>query len=922
MRTLALAALLALVAPTALHGQDRIEVPHELYVLDNGLSVILAPDHTLPRVEVNLWYHVGSKNEVAGRSGFAHLFEHLMFMGTERVPTGAFDGIMEGGGGANNASTSEDRTNYFDWGPPALLQTLLWLEADRLENLGRTMTQEKLDLQREVVRNERRQTSENTPYGKADLLVSELMYPPGHPYHISVIGRHEDLVAASVPDVQDFFARWYVPNNASLCIVGDFDPAAARAWVAQYFGDLPPGPEPPATHVDPVMLDGPRGITLQDAVQYPRLSFTWHSPATLAPGDAEMDLAADALAGGRNSRLYQRLVVKDGTAVDVAAYQQSQLLGSLFTVVVTTAPGADLAAVTAAVDDEIGRLREEGPTAEELQRSVAGIETGAVSELESLHARADSLNRYLFFYGTPDGFERDLDRYRHATPASVRGWARQVLDPARRLTMSVLPDGSLPATTARDTQPALDTTPTRFTPPVPVALPTRPSGLEVWHLQRPGLPLVNVTLVLPGGRLAETRAQAGLSELTASMLEEGAGSRDSAAFADALQQLGAEFSVNSQARQTTVAVEVLKRNLDGALALFHDAVTVPRLDAADFERVRRLSVDDLRAALDDPNTVARQVAAATWFGEDHPYGRPSGGFPETVAALELDQVRAFHASLAQPAGALLIVTGDVSADEASAIADTLDRDWPAAGTPLVAAATPVPPAAGVRVVLVDRPDASQTVVRFVMPGQRGTDARRVPSDVFNTLFGGSFTSRLNRNLREEHGYTYGAGSSFARQPDQGVFIANAAVRTNVTGDSLAEFIAEFKRARAGGIAPEEAAGASASALARLVSGFESLGSTVGTWLVVRDRGGSPQELARDVAALPGVTAAQLDALAPELLQTDQLLLVLVGDGKTVLPQLSELGLPPVRILDERGHPVTGQAPAAPVAPATPAGSGS
>src|SRR5262245_4637182 len=224
---------------------SRIEVPHELFTLGNGLQVVLAPDHSLPRVEVNLWYHVGSKDEAPGRSGFAHLFEHLMFMGTERVPTGQYDQIMEGGGGANNATTSEDRTNYFDWGPSSLLETLLWLESDRLQGLGVAMTQEKLDLQRDVVRNERRQTSENTPYGKADLLVSELMYPPGHPYHISVIGTHEDLETATVKDVQDFFARHYLPNNASLTIVGDFEPARARELVQKYFGDLQPGPQPP-----------------------------------------------------------------------------------------------------------------------------------------------------------------------------------------------------------------------------------------------------------------------------------------------------------------------------------------------------------------------------------------------------------------------------------------------------------------------------------------------------------------------------------------------------------------------------------------------------------------------------------------------------------------------------------------------------
>jgi zinc protease len=344
-----------LVALPAAAQERRIEVPHEQYVLGNGLAVILAPDHSLPRVEVNIWYRVGSKDEKPGRSGFAHLFEHLMFMGTARVPS--FDVPIEAGGGANNATTSADRTNYFDWGPAAMLETLLWLEADRLESLDEAMNDEKLITQREIVRNERRQNGENRPYGTADLLVNELLYPPGHPNQIDVIGKHEDLVAATVADVTDFFQRFYVPNNASLCVAGDFDPAVTKAAIERYFGDLPAGPEPPRVRVDPVVLDGERRVVLEDKIQFPRLSMVWHSPAYFHPGDAELDLVGDALSNGKASRLYKRLVVEDGSAVDVAAYQASSLLGSQFRVEVYAVPGADLAALEAAVDEELLRRR-------------------------------------------------------------------------------------------------------------------------------------------------------------------------------------------------------------------------------------------------------------------------------------------------------------------------------------------------------------------------------------------------------------------------------------------------------------------------------------------------------------------------------------------------------------------------------------
>jgi len=904
MSTMLLPLLLSALLPA---DGSRIEVPHELFTLGNGLQVVLAPDHSLPRVEVNLWYHVGSKDEAPGRSGFAHLFEHLMFMGTERVPTGQYDQIMEGGGGANNATTSEDRTNYFDWGPSSLLETLLWLESDRLQGLGVAMTQEKLDLQRDVVRNERRQTSENTPYGKADLLVSELMYPPGHPYHISVIGTHEDLEAATVKDVQDFFARHYLPNNATLTVVGDFDPKRARELVQKYFGDLQPGPQPPRVQVDPVVLDGPRRITLEDKVQYPRLSFVFHSPPFAQPGDAEMDLVADVLAGGKSSRLYQRLVVQDGTATDVASFQESRQLGSLFHVDVYATPDADLAKVEAAVREELARLAKEGPTDEELQRSLAGIEMRTVSSLQSLHARADRLNQYLMLWGDPDGFERDLDRYRRATPATVASWARSVLDLDRGLTMTVLPEGSQPAGSARDTRPTAASAPAKFTPPVPKTS-KRDSGLTLWTLPRPGLPLVEIALVLPSGRLAEPAGAAGLATLTASMLEEGAGDRDALAFAQALEQLGADFSASAGPRSTTLQMQVLKHNLDPALELFHDALTRPRIEASDFERVRRLQVDDLKQALDDPNTLARQVAAAAWYGSEHPYGRPAGGYPETVSALSREQVIAFHKGIARPDGALLVIAGDVSADEAASIAQRLDQSWPKGGTALQDAPTPQPPAPKPRLLLLDRPGAPQTVVRFVMPGQAGRDPNRLAGDVLNTLFGGSFTSRLNQNLREQHGYTYGARSGFVRLPDQGTFSASSAVRTDVTGASLAEFGKEFVRLRGGDVTADEVAKARSTVEADIVADFEGLGPTVNLWLGLRERGSGPDEVAQDLAQLPSITADSLNALAEQLVDTDHALLVLVGDGAQVQPQLDGLPLPLVERVDERGRPAA--APAA------------
>jgi zinc protease len=436
MKHFVIAAAIACVAP----GAIAQSVKFEKYKLDNGMTVILHEDHALPVVTINTWYYVGAKEESPHRSGFAHLFEHLMFMGTDRVPNGQFDQIMEGGGGANNASTEFDRTNYFSNGPASLLPTLLWLDADRLEDLGRTMTQEKLDRQREVVLNERRQSYENAPYGKSELLITSKMFPEGHPYHNEVIGTREDIEQAQVNDVKDFFASFYVPNNASLVIAGDFDPAKIKPLVAKLFGTLPKAKDPAHKTAPLVKLDTVLRETAHDKVQLPKVCFAYHSPAKFADGDAEMDLLGAVMSQGKSSRLYKRLVMDEKLANDVAAYQNSAKLQSVFRIDITTNPDADLDKVEKIVDEEVGRVLSDGVTAKELDQRTATVELRKLSQLQSIGAKADRLNEYEFYFGSPDGFKRDLDRYRNATPESVHGWAKKVLTPAARLIVRVLPE--------------------------------------------------------------------------------------------------------------------------------------------------------------------------------------------------------------------------------------------------------------------------------------------------------------------------------------------------------------------------------------------------------------------------------------------------------------------------------------------------
>jgi len=915
-QTLRAALALCLFAAIASHASAQ-DIKCEKYTLGNGLVVILHEDHTLPVVAVNLWYYVGAKDEPPRRSGFAHLFEHLMFMGTERVPGNEFDVLMETGGGSNNASTSLDRTNYFSSGPSELLPTLLWLDADRLEDLGRTMTQEKLDLQRDVVRNEIRQNVENTPYGRAEDIVYSLMYPVGHPYVNAVYGSHEDLEAATVGNVKDFFANFYIPNNCSLVVSGDFDTAEVKPLIAELYGSLarsqPPGRKPDIKYPEP-RLGRVARITMLDKVELPRVTFVFHSPPLFAEGDAEMDLLASILGGGQSSRLYRRLVIKDETAVDVTAYQNSAHLGSLFQVEVTTRPDADLNAVEAAMEEELAQIVSGGIEPAELEQQKASTELSQLARLQSNLAVADQLNAYQFHFGEPNSFKRDLDRYRNATSAGVQAWATTVLTPDSRAIIRVVPEEPERAETPRDARPDSGT-PGDFRPPQPQPF-TLSNGTKGLLWNKADLPLVSMLIQFQyaqGGPLIANE-QAGLTALTARMLDEGTGDLDGVAFARAMESLGASFGAGASTESAAASLTVLQRNFPAAAALAARALREPRLNESDWERVKGLHLDELRQEQEEPAAVASKAAARTLFGDSHPYGVPTGGSLATVENLTLTDVQQAHSLVFNPVNATILIAGNVTVETAKAALDTAFAGWmsgPMLRSRLSVSALPALPPSGdkLRLFVIDRPGAVQTVIRFAMPGPTLASEDRARLRVLNTLFGGSFTSRLNQNLREAHGYTYGARSSYAMQPSAGWFTASAAVRADVTGRSLVEFLKEFERIGAGDITEAEAEKARKTFRADLIQDFEGLSGTLGQAADLLAARLSLDVIAADLALAAGLKASDLNALVNvkagdrTAMPLNKGVLVLVGDKKTIMEQIGQAGLSEPAELDADGNPV-------------------
>jgi len=883
------------------------EFKYEKYKLDNGMTVILHEDHSLPVVAVNTWYKVGAREEPPGRSGFAHLFEHLMFMGTERVPGSDFDVIMETGGGANNASTSLDRTNYFSSGPSSLLPTLLWLDADRLEDLGRTMTTEKLKKQQDVVRNEIRQQVENTPYGKANEYLNQYMYPLGHPYHWNVYGLHEDLEAATAENVKDFFSQFYVPSNASLVVAGDFKSAEIKPLIQSLFGTIAAGAPVQRRQADPVKLDKPIRVTMLDKVQLPMILMAWHSPAQFGEGDVELDLAGTVLSSGKNSRLYKRLVFDEKLATEVSAGQNSAGLGSMFQITVVTTPEADLNKVEKIVDEELAKFAKEGPSASELDERKTAYELSKLRRLGSVLSVADQLNEYEYFFNEPNSFKRDLDRYRNATPAAVRTWAAKVLDLNARGIIRVLPEQPEKSKSGRDQRPA-DLAQGSFTPTKPEAFKLA-NGVPVMLWNKPELPLVAVSIQFQPGSPLNEPAKAGLVRLTADMLEEGAGDLDSLAFSSTVQGLGATLGASADQETIDVSMQVLRRNFDKAAALMADMIRKPRLQATDFARVKRLHLEDLKQQNEQPTIVASRVGLRSLFGETNPYGWSMEGTVQTVEPLTLDDIKRAHGTLVHPEFATIFIAGDISAADAKASLDKVLGDWSSGGTAKsvekrdLTAKAPEKP--GMRVILVDRPGAVQTVVRFMAPAPKYADPSRPAYDVLNTMLGGSFTSRLNQNLRERNGFTYGARSTFVQGPNTGYFMASASVKTDTTGAALREFMAEFNRLRAstgGDITDVEVTKARQTLRTEVIQSFEGLQGILGVAGELSRNGRPFEAIAQDLAAVEKTTASEVNAMGRTALALDSGVLVLVGDKKTILAQMKDLKLPEPIELDEAGNP--------------------
>ena len=916
-------------APTAapVVVTDVPDIAFEKFTLPNGLEVILSQDRRLPMVAVNLWYHVGPANEDAGRTGFAHLFEHMMFQSSKHVPSDAHFKLLEGAGASDiNGTTDFDRTNYFETLPSNQLELALWLESDRMGYLLDVLDQAALSNQQDVVRNERRQSVENQPYGIVQERLFQLLFPKGHPYHANVIGSHEDIQAAKLDDVQKFFKTFYAPNNASLAIVGDFETAEVKRLVAKYFGSLKSGPPVPKLDVKTPPITAERRAVVPDRVELPRVYMAWITPPVFTPGDAEADLAARILGGGKSSRLYKKLVYELQIAQEVTAYQYGLTLGSVFGIEATARQGHTAAELEQVISAELEKFRREGPTAQEIERARNAIETQIVGGLETLGGFggvADRLNAYNHYLGDPGFLPRDIARYRSATPDSVRKFADAQLATSSRVVVHGVPGKpelgpevpTPPAASVAAGQGAESVNvaePWREKPPAPAAArafqPPVPqsfklaNGLTVILNERRNVPIVNAALVFRTGSDANPAGKPGLANFTVAMLDEGTKTRTSLQLADDVAQLGAMLATSSAMDYSNASVSVLKRNVPAAMKLLADVVLNPTFPAAEVERQRGQRLSQLIEERQQPGAVASKALAAALYGPKHPYGYSELGTEPATKAMSRDDMLAFWKANFVPNNAALVVAGAISAAELKALAEENFGQWQPGKPGTVALGTPATTQA--QAVMVDMPGAAQTMLRIGNVAVPRSTPDFAALEVMNAALGGLFSSRINMNLREERGYTYGAGSVFRYRRDKGPFIIYTSVRTDVTGAAVREIFKEVDRMVAVPLTADELALSRDSLVRSLPGQFETSGQALGSFAdtFVYDLG--LDYFATLPQRINAVDAAAVQDVAKRHLVPGRMVTVAVGDRARIEAQLrEEAGLKTIELRDADGKPL-------------------
>jgi zinc protease len=897
-------ALCAVVLAATLSAQV-VDIPYQKVVLDNGLTVLIHEDHKAPIVAVNIWYHVGSKNEKPGKTGFAHLFEHLMFGGSDNLKGRYIEGMEKIGATDLNGTTEYDRTNYFENVPNTAIDFALFAESDRMGHF--TISKETLDLQRGVVQNEKRQ-DENQPYAVSEELIQTATYPAGHPYSHTVIGSMDDLNVASLEDVKEWFKTYYGPSNAVLVIAGDIDFATAKEKVTKYFGDIPAGPPISHPKVSIAKMTGETRATVEDRVPQARLYKVWNVPEFGAAPADYLKLAARVLSSGKSSRLYKRLVYDDQIATGVNAYVEDNEIGGQFAIEATAKQGQDPKAVEKAVNEELARFLKEGPTADELERAktqyLAQFVRG-VERIGGFGGKSDILAHYQTYLGDASLYKTTLKRISEATTAEVRDAAQSYLsDGVYVLQVLPYPDYKVTAKGAdRSKVPELAGIPELKLPKLEKAKLS--SGLHLILAERHDIPVVDLWLAVDAGYAADHSAAPGTARLAASLLTGGTKKRNALEISDQIQALGAQLSANSNLDFTVVFLSALKAKLDPSLDLYSDVILNPSFPQADFERQKRLQLAAIEQEKVQPFTMALRVLPPFLYGSSNAYGVPftGSGNAASVSKMTRDDLVRFHSQWFKPNNATLIVVGDTTLAEIQPKLEALFAAWKGGAVP-EKSVPPAPKPAQPVVYLIDKPGAQQSVILTGALAPAPIASIEPTYETMNNIFGGTFGSRLNMNLREDKHWSYGAQAVIIDARFQRPYIGFAPVQTDKTKESLAEIQKEIANITgAKPISEEELAKTKRQEVLELPGSRETMQAV----------GGSIQELLRlrfpdnyfdtFVTKVEALRTSDVNDAAKSLIDPQHTIWVVVGDRAKIEAGIRELNIGEIKVIDADGKAI-------------------
>ncbi|GAB2944682.1 pitrilysin family protein [Hymenobacter coalescens] len=924
----------------------EVVIPYEKYVLPNGLTLIVAEDHSDPIAHVDVTYHVGSARETIGKSGFAHFFEHMMFQGSDHVGDEQHFKIVSSSGGTLNGTTNRDRTNYFETLPSNQLETALWLEADRMGFLLDAVTEKKFEVQRATVKNERGQNYDNRPYGLASENISKTLYPYGHPYSWLTIGYLEDLNRSDLQDLKNFFLRWYGPNNATVTVGGDVKPAEVVKLVEKYFGSIPRGPEVQNMKLPVPTLASDRYVSYQDNVRFPMLQMVFPTVPGNHPDEPAVDALAAILGGSKTSPLYQNLV-KAQKAVQAQSYHPTSELSGEFTMVGLGFPGKPLSELETIMRASIEELAKRGITDEEVARYKASAEADLINRLQSVSGKVSTLAAYQFQTGNPNRLPVDLKRIQSLTKADVERVFKQYVLGKKAVILSVVPKANpdliakadnytvdksgfkapkdeyagLKYNKAKDTfdraqQPKAGAAPMVAVPAVWKA--DMPNQLKVIGTQNAEMPTTTLLLTIRGGHRLEAAMpqKAGIASLTASMLEEGTEKYSAEQFDAELEKLGSNISVSSDADGTQVYVQSLTKNLDKTLALVEQRLLHPKFDQADFDRLKKQTLEGIANQNTQPVVIANKTYNRLLYGQNDIMAVPTSGTAATVGSLTLDDVKQFYQSYYAPNISHLVVVSD---QPQASIAPKLTflNQWSTKPVELPKA-TASAKTDKTKLYFVNKDGAPQSEIRIGYVGlPYDATGEYYRAYLMNYILGGAFNSRINLNLREDKGYTYGARSGFQGSRYAGPYTAQAGVRADASAASVKEFMKEIELFRKEGITDEELAFLKASIGQSDALKYET-GQQKAAFLSRLVEYDLPTDYVKQqTEILNNLTKEDVKTLANKYLP-EQMYIVTVGDKK-YLPELKQLGYEVVE-LDMEGNPVApavaAEPAAAPAAPAT------